>query len=468
MDLFTALDLRRHERIALVGGGGKTGLAMRLLAESRQKGWTALFTTTTKLLAQPGEAAPLVVLGEQEEADLASLRELVQREGGLILVRRWLPEWDDTPAGRRQKVGGFAPGEVERIDRALQPDLLVVEADGSRHRPFKAPSASEPLIPAETTLLLVVAGLSVLGRPLDGETVHRPELVSGLGGVPLGSTIDVALIAEVLASRQGGLKGCPPSARAAAVLAQLTAERRAAGRQIARRLLAGSSFERVLLADLDCWGGAGEAPELWRPDGLVRFQAAPPVQAVVLAGGASRRMGRNKLLLPLGGKPLLAHAVDAALGSRAAGVTVVLGAEKEAVRETLGSRPVHFLENERWAEGQAASIRAAVEAIPAATAGILFLTGDAPLVSAVHLDRLIDRFEEGAPIVWSGNGDIIGIPALFGRGTFSALRRLIKDMGGRALRGHFAGEAIVEAPPQAFLDVDTAEAYEQAVRWLSS
>ncbi len=472
MDLFTALEVRRHERIALVGGGGKTSLAMRLLAESRRKGWTALFTTTTKLVAHQDQPAPLVVLDEQAQVDLAALRGLVQREGWLILARQRLPEWDETPAGRRQKVGGFAPEEVERFYQALEPDLLVVEADGSRHRPFKAPSVSEPLIPPETTLLVALAGLSVLGRRLDGESVHRPEVVSELAEAPLGSVVDAALVAQVLGDRQGGLKGCPPAARAAAVLTQLTAERRPAGRQVARRLLAGSPFERVLLVDLDRWSSTSdddEATELWQHGERVWPEAVLPVQAVVLAGGASHRMGRNKLLLPLEGKPLVAYAVDAALGSRAAGVTVILGAEKEAVREALGSRPVRFLENEQWAEGQAASIRTAVEVLTAeSAAGALFLTGDAPMVSADHLDRLIDRFEESAPIVWSRNGDAVGVPALFGRETFPALMRLIGDIGGRALRGRFAGEVAVDGPQRIFLDVDTAEAYEQAVRWLRS
>ena len=179
-------------------------------------------------------------------------------------------------------------------------------------------------------------------------------------------------------------------------------------------------------------------------------------------------MGRSKLLLPLGDKPLLAHAVDAALGSRAERVWVVLGSEAAAIRQALGTRPIGFLYSHGWEEGQAAAVRAAVQGLGRQADAMLFLAGDSPFVPSAHLDRLIERFGVGdATIVWSGNASARTIPALFGQGAFSALGSLRGDVGGRALSGTFDKETVVEATSSSVLtDIDTVQTYRQAERWL--
>lgn len=488
----SALEINQGERIALVGAGGKTGLAYRLVAEARQRGWTALLTTTTKLLPPLREDESFVV-AEETTLSPHELGPRLRQQGRLFLASHRVAERDQVPvyrrgwvdperaaraapAGRRRKLAGFAPEEVDRLAQTLQPDLLVVEADGARHRPFKAPADYEPVIPGGITLVVVMAGLSVLGRPLNADGVHRPERVVALSGTPQGRPVGPALVATVLAHPQGGRKGVPPSARAIALLAQATAPRRPGGRQIARYLRQSGGWERVVLADLD----AADTPvEVWMgPPGALRIErsgpvppvhAVPLVHAVVLAAGEGRRMGQNKLLLPLGGKPLVAHTVDAALGSLATTVSVVLGVEAEAVRQTLGGRPVQYLYNRDWRAGQATSLQVAVAASPQGTAGALFLAGDMPFVPAAHLDRLIERFQGGPTVVWSGHPGRSrgGIPALLGRETFPALLELQGDVGGRALAGRFEEATVpVDAARQWLQDVDTPEAYVEAQQWL--
>lgn len=459
MDLLEALAVQQGDRLALVGGGGKTGLAYRLVQEAQARNWTAVFGTTTKVLA-PTQDEPAWTLLE-ETAESALPNQLAQT-GRLFLAQGRLDLWDDGPTGRRQKLGGLGPQHLDRLARALRPDLLVVEADGSRHRPFKAPAEHEPVIPASTTLLVALAGLDVLGRPLGPEWVHRPERVCALGGVPPGSPVGPALLAAVLNHPQGGLKGRPAGCRAAALLSQASSERRPAGRHAARRLLQHGAYERVLLADLnnlelpvECWlrDAAGQACE--------RRGAGRRVGAVILAAGQSRRLGRNKLLLPLAGRPLLLHAVEAALGSRADQVWVVLGATAAKVRPLLEPYPLRPLYNERWAEGQSSSLQAAIAAQGPECAGLLFLAGDMPFVPPAHLDRLIGRFRQGHAVVWSGDGGRRGIPALFGRETWPALQALQGDVGGRALAGRFVECSVAPPTPQALWDVDTEEDWER-------
>src|SRR5690242_18960980 len=98
-----------------------------------------------------------------------------------------------------------------------------------------------------------------------------------------------------------------------------------------------------------------------------------PVAAVVQAAGRSSRQGRHKLLLPLGGKPLVAHAVASACASSAEAVLVVVGHEADHVRAALPPDRYSIVENPVYAQGMATSLRTGIAAIPAACAGALIM-----------------------------------------------------------------------------------------------
>ncbi len=91
-------------------------------------------------------------------------------------------------------------------------DWVVVEADGSRMLPVKAPAAHEPVVPVETTLLIPVVGIDALSGPIR-DVAHRPELVSAITGLTLDQTLTPDALAVLLTSRRGGMKDAPPDAR---------------------------------------------------------------------------------------------------------------------------------------------------------------------------------------------------------------------------------------------------------------
>jgi probable selenium-dependent hydroxylase accessory protein YqeC len=135
--------------------------------------------------------------------------------------------------------------------RAWFPDAcLLNEADGSRMRPFKAPAAHEPVIPPETTLVLIVVGADIFGRPLHEDHVHRAELVSRLSGAPLGAPISPDVVARVLAHPDGGRKGAPAHARVIAMINKVESlADPAPARETAERLLQEPAIESVVLAN---------------------------------------------------------------------------------------------------------------------------------------------------------------------------------------------------------------------------
>lgn len=191
-------------------------------------------------------------------------------------------------------------------------------------------------------------------------------------------------------------------------------------------------------------------------------RAAPRLGAVIPAAGLSRRMGRNKLVLPLGGKPLVRHAVDAALAAGADPVIVVTGHDGAAVRGALAGAPVTFVRNDQYAEGIASSLRAGIAALPPDCAGALVLLGDMPGVTADLAGRLMRAFDPATGrgiVVATAHGER-GHPVLWGRQFFAEIMALSGDRGARGLMAAHASQVCeVEAGDDAPLtDIDTPEA----------
>lgn len=173
------------------------------------------------------------------------------------------------------------------------------------------------------------------------------------------------------------------------------------------------------------------------PTGTLLAMSFP---AIVLAAGASRRLGRPKQLLDLDGETLLGRTLRVARESGAAPVLAVLGAYWETICTSLSMNEVVMVLNERWKEGMATSIGAGLRALAAcspAAPGTIILGCDQPRLSGSHLGCLIERFHlsSGNAIVASAYGGVRGIPAVFPRDLFPRLLALEGDRGARAILG---------------------------------
>ena len=177
-----------------------------------------------------------------------------------------------------------------------------------------------------------------------------------------------------------------------------------------------------------------------------------PLPAVILAAGASRRLGQPKQLVRVAGDTLLGRTVRAALAV-CAPVLVVLGSGAEAMAEELAGLPVTLVANDQWPEGMAASIRAGVRALPAGAEGVLLLVCDQPAVDAKLLARMLDaRRRHPDAVIACGYADTRGVPALF---PARCLEQLLALRGDRGARGLLQGAEVVVLPfPEGALDVD--------------
>ena len=433
-------------RLAFVGAGGKTTALFRLATElAGEKRRPVLVTTTTHFS-----------IGQ---TSLGDRRLQVERPQDLDALEAGLPFGVTVVCGRDAEPGRVAgPGEaaLERLaELARRFDApLLVEADGSRRLPLKAPAEHEPAIPAWVDGVVVVAGLPALGLPLDASRVHRLEHFARLAGIETGEIITPAALARVLLSSQGGLKDIPPGARRIALLnGASTPELQAQSQALAGALLEG--YAAALAANLD---PQQAGPLAVREDEVLA--AWERTAGVVLAAGGSSRLGRPKQLLPWRGRPLVRHAAETALAAGLRPVIVVTGAFAEEVEAHLEGLPVAVERNPAWAEGQGGSVAAGARRLPPETGAAIFLLADQPQATPALLRELAALHARtlsplAAPQVDGQRGN----PVLFDRVTFPELRALSGEAGGRALFSRYSTAWLPWHDASLLLDVDTEADY---------
>lgn len=189
-----------------------------------------------------------------------------------------------------------------------------------------------------------------------------------------------------------------------------------------------------------------------------------PVAGVVLAAGASSRMGTNKLLLRLGGESVVRRSVRRALEAGLEPVVVVLGHEADRVRAELAGLPCSPVVNPAHARGMNTSLGAGLAAVSREAVAAVVALADMPLVTSAMLAELVRRFRASrAPLVVSDYAGTSAPPMLYERALFAELEGLEGDGSGkRAVRRHRAEAVVVSWPASALADLDEPADYERA------
>jgi len=188
------------------------------------------------------------------------------------------------------------------------------------------------------------------------------------------------------------------------------------------------------------------------------------ISGIILAAGAAERMGRQKLLLNLNGKPVLQWVLEAALSSELDEVVCVVREANEIQKGiSLKDDKLRWVTNEKASEGQNTSVIAGLKAINPQSDAALFLVGDQPLVKRDLIDDLIDLFRKTAALIVAPTfqGQTRN-PVLFRRKLFPEMLKLTGDRGARGLIQQHKENAVFlewneESP---FVDLDTREDYE--------
>lgn len=442
MKLSQALGIRRGDIVAFVGAGGKTSTMVALAHELADMGWRVLATTTTRV------GADQVSLFRAALSDLDSPERL-------------------SAALEKQRIafvhGGFsngkalAPGDdwFDKLPDRVDSDVLLVEADGARGLLLKAPRAHEPVIPAAATLVVPVAGLGVLGQPLDEEHVLNAGALEAAYGFPLGAPVKSPWVAQALRDPDFGLKNVPEGARVVAWLNGAAREgyQRGRARMIAQLILAESRVQAAAL------GSARASDPV--------YEVQRRVGAIVLAAGLSSRMGQPKVLLPWENGTILEHILRQLVLGRVRELVVVTGHEAERVAQVADKLDATVAHNPGYAHGEMlSSLQTGLRALPEQVSAALIVLGDQPRIQPSVISALVTAYAEG-------KGNIIapsfqhrrGHPMLIDRRYWPELLSLTDGAPRDVINRHGDEIHYVDVNTDSVLrDVDTPDDYNEERR----
>ncbi len=452
MKLIDAFQIQNKEVVAFGGGGGKTTTMFRLADELVALGKRVVTTTTTRIFAAQIQLAPKHIFAESTEQAIRDTRSAICNSPHVLVIGA------STDDG---KAFGVEPTLIDGLIALDEVDVVLIEADGSRMRAFKAPAEHEPVIPASTTLLVPIVGMDVLGKTLTEENVHRAEIVSRLAEIPLGAILQNEHIARVLGDARGGLKNKPKNARVIPLLNKVENEMQLTNAQkIATQLLQNDAIDSVAIGAVKNL----QATPFVAPISSLQSR----VSAVILAAGGSTRMrGETKQLLKWGDTTVVGNAARVVEQARVNEMIVVTGNHADQVRAEISGTNASVVYNPAWVSGRASSIRVGIGGMYANSHAAIFINADQPFLTARVIDSILEKFfETRAPIVVPTYNGKTGSPVLFARELFAELCALQGEQGGRDLLQKYRAVLVrVEIEdPRAALDLNTPEQYADAQR----
>jgi molybdenum cofactor cytidylyltransferase len=443
MNLVQALRLSNSPTVAFVGAGGKS---------------TAMFQLAREL--QP----PVIVSATTH----FGVWQISQADRHIIATSpRPLEEIEHSLSGVTLVTGEIESERTKPLDNKTMKWLrkfcgyysmpLLIEADGSRQKPLKAPDKHEPPIPDFVQTVIVVAGLSGLGKPLTEEFVHRAETFGKLSGLNSGETVTASTLIRVIIHPKGGIKNIPENARRIVLLNQADSPAmQSQAETIAQDLL--SNFQAVVITSL-------------KEEQI--HAVHEPIAGIVLAAGEAQRFGQPKQLLDWRGEPFVRAVARKALESGLSPVVVVTGAYADQVQTAVQDLPVQIAHNTEWKSGQASSIQAGLSPLPSPppntsknwgerVGGAIFLLADQPQVTPTIIQALVEKHAATlAPIIAPMVLDQRANPVLFDRVTFPDLMKLEGDVGGRGIFSKHRVKYLPWHDDAMLLDVDTPEHYQR-------
>lgn len=421
-----AFDVAPGDVVAFIGAGGKTSLLVGLGYELAEAGWRVLATTTTRLSTDQLDLFPCTMAAGA--APRAISQALTEHQ--FVLLHEQI---------RQGYVYGPALEWTRRLLDSVDSDILLIEADDAAGMPFKAPLSDEPQAPLETSLVISVASLRALGKPLDRDHVYNPAAMIDRYGFIENSPIKSPWLAQVLRDEALGLRGVPASARVVIFLNHSPAQgfKRGRARMIARLSLQNNRIAAVALGSVR---GAEPVFELQRRVG-----------ALILATGESPNKDRDRMLRRAGrGRAPVAQVAEKVIRSRIDHIRLVTGSRAAEVRVAtrhLGVKTTH--DRAHQSGGAVSALKAGLRALPDELAAVLMVPGDQARLQPKVIYHVLAAYARG-------EGDFIvpryrarsGYPVLIGSRYWTDLLKLPRGSSFRVIAQRFLDDIT-------FLDVDS-------------
>jgi xanthine dehydrogenase accessory factor len=509
--------------VAFIGAGGKTTTMMRVASECLLAGFKVLITTTTKIfvpessdfrkvlplhlehfsIQDPFFPVPHIEIVKDGEAG-----DVVRRARDIAGSARFLVLGGGSieHEGERPKITSLHPDTIDAIWDDSVYDFILVEADGAAGRPLKIHRDWEPVIPSRATHVVYMVGADAVGRPVSDNVIHTPRQASISWGLEEGDYLSPKIIKDIIMVDSGARAKTPQGALFLPVINKVdNDDLRKKAMPLVRELL-NSGAPRVVLTswktnrrtgagnnddDVKTGGSSNDDHiEVFTCDRMIDTPGSGPgpvVGAVVLAAGASRRLGHPKMLLPVGECTLIERTMREVLSSKVNEVVVVTGHAHSAVENVLSqafgadiaSGRLRTVYEPDFMKGQSRSLKAGIEALSTRVQGALLVLGDQPFITSGHLNALIEDYsnppllpgrivvpvsdseketgsEQRARPEVSGHRRMRGNPVLIDRYLFPEILKVDGDVGGRhVILNHPDLVRTVASGPEVLWDIDT-------------
>ena len=386
-----------HRIIAVVGSGGKTSLIWRLTEELVQAGKKVAVTTTTHMAME--KERPFALDGEGAEA-------LIFKHGYVLVASIDI---------QKKKLSSLPYEKLKKLSELC--DVLLIEADGARKKPFKIPMEWEPVIPDFTDLVIAVCGLDSLGKSIK-EAAYCPWETALFLGKKETDIICPQDMIKAVSSRDGLLKGVGEREYRVYLNKMDTVKERETLNKIRREL-----------SDMGVQVFCGSLREKKKNTAWI-----------MLAAGNSRRFGANKLLYEIEGSPMyqrtlscLFKAQKEVLKKTGIFCPVTVVTQYKEVGETAEKMGAKVCYNPHPEEGISSSLKIGLKENKEADA-CLFTVADQPWLTWESVMGLLEVFWESEKgMACMQNGEKKGNPCIFSRKYYEKLFSLTGDVGGKQI-----------------------------------
>jgi probable selenium-dependent hydroxylase accessory protein YqeC len=243
--LIDLLDLPSRTLISIVGAGGKTTTMYTLAREMAEQGQRVITTTTTNIYFPEKGQADAFVMAEQPLMLLHTVQSVPARYRRITAVSHV------TEAG---KLAGLQPDQPYDLLTKTNADAIIVEADGARGRLIKAPADHEPVIPPQSSVVVIMMSAAAINQPLSDTVAHRPERIAALLGIAQGDMLTLERIVRLVVSEQGGMKNIPAQARVYLLITGAAGDRQEVVQQLSTLLRSAPRLAGVLYsAEAGMW-----------------------------------------------------------------------------------------------------------------------------------------------------------------------------------------------------------------------
>lgn len=397
--LINELQIGKGSVVSVIGSGGKTTLVEGLAEVLKGKYRVCIATSTKMGVPRSGTYSCMFFPGSPY------LEEPVDQPGIYYAA-------DEIVEGK--KLHGFSSPMVNWA--LAHTDVILIEADGSKRLPLKGWAAYEPVVIPQTTLTIGVIPVWPVGQILDETLVHRFPLFTQITGARPGDRLTIAHMTRLIESDDGLFA----KAKGQKVLFFSQVYDNAAA-ETARAIVKAGNFNHIKKIMIGC---------------VDMPSRAVSIAVIIMASGFSSRMGTNKLLMDIEGRPMVSRVMDAvaqAAKSRREITRVIVVTAFEPVAEMARTHGFQVVSNPEPEAGQSRSVVLGTAAAQPAD-GLMYVPGDMPWLNPEVMNSLVDRFlRQPDRIIRPTYGGRPGAPVLFTRGLKDELLKITGDQGGRTV-----------------------------------